>query len=66
MVLAVGAELLDGTGAIRVHGGGFAGTIQAFVPLEMLDTFKAEMERYLGDGACHVLTIRPVGGVRLA
>ena len=36
------------------------------MPLDMLDTFKVEMERYLGDGACHVLTIRPVGGVRLA
>ena len=59
-------EALGGRGACRVHGGGFAGTIQAFVPLDMLDTFKVEMERYLGDGACHVLTIRPVGGVRLA
>ena len=66
LALAFGRELLEGTGSIRVHGGGFAGTIQAFVPLDMLDTFKVEMERYLGDGACHVLTIRPVGGVRLA
>ena len=58
--------LLDGRGACRVHGGGFAGTIQAFVPLDTLDAFKAGMERALGDGACHVLSIRPVGGVRLA
>ena len=63
--LAMAERLLDGRGACRVHGGGFAGTIQAFVPLELLDGFKAEMDRVLGDGACHVLTIRPVGGVRL-
>ena len=62
MVLAIGSELLDGTGAIRVHGGGFAGTIQAFVPDDRLDSFKAGMDALLGEGACHVLHIRPVGG----
>ena len=66
VALSLCERSLGGRGACRVHGGGFAGTIQAFVPLDMLDTFKVEMERYLGDGACHVLTIRPVGGVRLA
>ena len=66
LALSMAERILNGQGACRVHGGGFAGTIQAFVPLDMLDTFKVEMERYLGDGACHVLTIRPVGGVRLA
>lgn len=65
LALSMAERLLDGRGACRVHGGGFAGTIQAFVPLDMLDGFKAEMDRVLGDGACHVLTIRPVGGVRL-
>ena len=65
LALAVCERLLGGRGACRVHGGGFAGTIQAFVPLDMLEGFKAEMERVLGDGSCHVLTIRPVGGVRL-
>ena len=65
LALSVCERLLDGRGACRVHGGGFAGTIQAFVPLDMLDGFRAEMDRVLGDGACHVLTIRPVGGVRL-
>ncbi|MBD5163041.1 MAG: galactokinase [Oscillibacter sp.] len=66
VALAMAERLLDGRGACRVHGGGFAGTIQAFVPLDMLDGFKTEMDRVLGGGACHVLTIRPVGGVRLA
>lgn len=62
MALAVGRELLEGTGAIRVHGGGFAGTIQAFVPNEKLGTFKNGMEALLGPGKCHILHIRPQGG----
>ena len=54
--------LLDGFGAFRVHGGGFAGTVQAFVPLNMLDSFKATIENAIAPGCCHVLSIRPVGG----
>ena len=63
--LALAARLLQGRGAVRVHGGGFAGTIQAFVPLELLDGFKAGMEAVLGEGSCQVLSIRPQGGVLL-
>lgn len=62
LALALGRELLEGTGAIRVHGGGFAGTIQAFVPQEKLKSFKTGMEGPLGPGKCHVLHIRPQGG----
>ena len=62
LALALGKKLLDGTGAIRVHGGGFAGTIQAFVPNEKLAAFKRGMESVLGPRKCHVLHIRPVGG----
>lgn len=62
MCLAVGRELLGGTGAIRVHGGGFAGTIQAFVPNDRLDAFKTGMEALVGPGKCHILHIRPQGG----
>lgn len=62
MALAIGQELLEGTGAIRVHGGGFAGTIQAFVPVEKLTAFKSGMEKLLGTGMCHILHIRPQGG----
>ena len=58
-------ELLDGKGAWRVHGGGFAGTIQAFVPLDMLADFKRRMELVFGEGNCYVLSIRPVGGVNV-
>lgn len=65
VALALAESLLNGSGAVRVHGGGFAGTIQAFVPVEQLERFKAGMEAVLGKGMCHVLTIRPVGGVVL-
>lgn len=64
--LAMAERALNGRGACRVHGGGFAGTIQAFVPLEDVERFRGEMERVLGQGACHVLSIRPFGGYRLA
>lgn len=63
--LALCNTLLAGKGAYRVHGGGFAGTVQAFVPHHMLDHFKASMEANLGQGSCHVLNIRPYGGVRI-
>jgi galactokinase len=65
VAIAVAKQALRGTGAVRVHGGGFAGTIQAFVPLDMLETFRAEVEAVLGAGSCHVLSIRPVGGTCL-
>ena len=62
--LALSEKLLAGTkGVCRVHGGGFTGTIQAFVPLEILDTFKTEIEKVLGEGKCHVLSVRAEGGV---
>lgn len=65
LTLALAGRLLNGRGAFRVHGGGFAGTIQAFVPLDLLDGFKAGMEAVLGAGSCQVLSIRPEGGVLL-
>ena len=65
VVLAMCDELLGGRGAYRVHGGGFAGTVQAFVPLDMLDEFKAKIEAVTGEGMCHVLSVRPVGGYEL-
>ena len=65
VALAVAGELLQGRGACRVHGGGFAGTLQAFVPGDLLTSFKAGMEALLGKGMCHVLSIRPEGGTVL-
>ena len=63
--LALCEHYLNGRGAYRVHGGGFAGTVQAFVPFDLLDTFKTGIDAVLGDGACHVLSIRPQGGVEM-
>ena len=65
LALALCERFLQGRGACRVHGGGFAGTVQAFVPADMLAQFKAHMEAVLGEGKCHVLTIRPQGGIRI-
>ena len=62
--LALCDSLLRGKGAYRVHGGGFAGTVQAFVPHYMLDGFKEAVEAGLGKGSCHVLNVRPYGGIR--
>lgn len=65
LALAISEELLKGKGAWRVHGGGFAGTIQAFVPNNMLDTYKETIESVFGKGTCHILIIRPVGGYQV-
>lgn len=64
VALAVAEQLLQGQGACRVHGGGFAGTIQAFVPNAILASFQQGMDAVFGANACHVLSIRPVGGYR--
>ena len=63
LALALCENYLNGRGAYRVHGGGFAGTVQAFVPMDMLETFRAGIDAVLGEGACHILSIRPHGGV---
>ena len=57
--------VLKGKGASRVHGGGFAGTIQAFVPNDMLNEFVRAEEAVFGKGSCHCLYIRPVGGTEV-
>ena len=61
--LALAEKFLGGRGACRVHGGGFAGTIQAFVPEELTAEFKEKMEDVLGSGKCHVLSVRNEGGI---
>lgn len=65
IALALCDELLGGEGAFRVHGGGFAGTCQAFVPEDRIGDFTSRMDALLGEGSCHVLSIRPVGGTRI-
>lgn len=66
VALALCETYLKGQGAFRVHGGGFAGTVQAFVPLDMLDSFKASIEEVLGENSCHFLNIRQQGGIRVS
>ena len=63
--LALCEHYLAGQGAYRVHGGGFAGTVQAFVPFGILEDFRTGIDSVLGEGACHVLSIRPQGGVEM-
>ena len=65
LTIALCDAILSGRGAVRVHGGGFGGTAQAFVPLDLLSEFKTRTPTVLGSGSCHVVTIRPVGGARL-
>lgn len=63
--LAVSESILKGNGAWRVHGGGFAGTIQAFVPKDLLDEYVTAMENIFGKDACYKLFIRPLGSVKV-
>ncbi|MPN08360.1 Galactokinase [bioreactor metagenome] len=63
--LAMCDIILNGRGAYRVHGGGFAGTVQAFVPEDMLEEFKLKIENTIGEGSCHILSIRNEGGIEL-
>ena len=65
LVLALCDKFLENKGAYRVHGGGFAGTVQAFVPLNMVTEFKTKIEKAIGKDCCHILSIRPVGGIRI-
>lgn len=62
VALAAADHILRGGGACRVHGGGFAGAIQAYVPEEMLKSFISEMDRIFGEGSCMTLNIRTPGG----
>jgi galactokinase len=66
LALCLAEGILRGKGAWRVHGGGFAGTTQNFVPQDMLDDFVKRMESVFGEGKCHKLFIRPVGGIKVS
>ena len=65
LALALSEQMLAGKGAWRVHGGGFAGTILALVPLALLADYQAQMERVFGLGCCYRFAVRPVGGVKI-
>ncbi len=63
--LCLSEHLLQGRGAFRVHGGGFAGTIQAWLPLDLLEAYRAGMDAAFGEGSCAVSGIRAVGMARV-
>ena len=65
LALALTKQFLGDKGACRVHGGGFAGTIQCYIPTEHLDSYKQMIEKVFGEGSCCVLNIRPVGGFEI-
>lgn len=65
LALAMCDMLLKDRGAFRVHGGGFAGTVQAFVPTDMLAAFKSGIEAVFGQESCHVLSVENEGGIRI-
>lgn len=65
VALAVSESILRDRGVCRVHGGGFAGTIQAFVKNEAVAEYKSRIERVFGADSCHVLKVRPLGGIRM-
>lgn len=66
LAIMLSKRVLAGCGAVRVHGGGFAGTIQAFVPVEKAEEYSTAMNSLFGEGSCHILRIRPVGGIEIA
>lgn len=65
LALMLGKRILGESGAIRVHGGGFAGTIQAFVPNEKVDKYISTMNGVFGNGACYTLSVRSLGGTEI-
>ncbi len=65
LALYLAQSILDGKGAYRVHGGGFGGTTQNFVPFDMVEQFRNVMESVFGSGKCHILFIRNCGGVKV-
>lgn len=65
LALSLSERLLAGRGACRVHGGGFAGTIQAYVPFELLEAYRSGMEKVFGQGSCYVLSVRGAGGAKV-
>ena len=65
LALALSENLLGAHGVCRVHGGGFAGTIQAFVEDDYVEAYKQGIEKYFGEGSCHILKIRKYGGMKV-
>lgn len=65
LALELSRRMLEGRGAWRIHGGGFGGTIQVFIRNEAAADFVREMEKITGENTCHLLSIRPCGGIEV-
>lgn len=65
LALALTEMFLKGQGACRVHGGGFAGTIQCYIPADIIDEYRIMIDSVFGKGSCCVLSIRSVGGCEI-
>ncbi len=65
LALAISAMILSGKGAWRVHGGGFAGTIQAFVPAALVPEYMQKMAVLFGKDNCHLISIRSQGATQV-
>ncbi len=65
LAIMLSKRILAGNGAVRVHGGGFAGTIQAFVPTYLAGSYAEEMDRVFGQGSCRILAVRSVGSTEI-
>ncbi len=66
VALAISEKVLGDNGAFRLHGGGFGGTIQAYVPNDLLNAYKSSIERVFGHSSCYNLNIRAVGGIKIS
>lgn len=65
LALCISEEILKGKGAYRVHGGGFAGTVQAFVPVRDTEAYVSAMRRVFGENSCYILKVRSHGGCEI-
>ena len=65
LAIALTEDFLGGSGACRVHGGGFAGTVQCYIPNEKFSDYRAMIEKVFGAGSCVPISIRPVGGYEI-
>ena len=66
LVIALADAFLGNSGAVRIHGGGFGGSVQAFVPVEMANAFRMHMDGLVGEGRCRLVKIRREGAGPLA
>ena len=65
LAIALTKSFLNGKGACRVHGGGFAGTIQCYIPSDLYSDYKNMIEKVFGANSCVKLFVRPVGGYEI-